>query len=106
MVRLISYVAPLMLFVRSGYPSPLPHILIVQSLQESIRGATYLRMRVYFQHVPLVWMWDQSNKQKARNGTYPFCLLGGILQWRTMDRISSMGSEYLKNINSQKANQR
>ena len=32
-----SYVAPLMLFVMIGYPIPLPHILIVQALQESIR---------------------------------------------------------------------
>ena len=42
-----SYVAPLMLFVMIGYPFTLPplspsRILIVQSLQESIRGATYL----------------------------------------------------------------
>ena len=35
--RLGSYVAVIVLFVRSGYPSPFVHILIVQSLQESIR---------------------------------------------------------------------
>ena len=31
-----SYVAGLMLFVRSGYPFPLFHILIVQSLQKAL----------------------------------------------------------------------
>ena len=31
----------LMLFVMIGYGLPLPHILIVQSLQEASRGATY-----------------------------------------------------------------
>ena len=35
-----------MLFVRSGYP--LPHILIVQSLQESIKRATYLLQPALF----------------------------------------------------------
>ena len=36
------YVVVLMLFVRSGYRFPLFHILIAQSLQESISTATYL----------------------------------------------------------------
>ena len=44
----ISYVAPLMLFfVTIGYPFPLTHILISQSLQESVRGAKYLMLGNY-----------------------------------------------------------
>ena len=63
-----------MLFVMIGYPFALPHILIPPSLQESIRGATYLGFcsveNLANQERPQARL--DRNPRRVKGSTFPF----------------------------------